>query len=269
MVTRQHSVVTLLALLANNNLNDALSVFQQEVPWVLLPDGIRAYIGPRQAGHFEQAPDGDIAWMKYPSEEILKKLTRENAKELVEYYVPSTFPKCAIGEKTRCHMFVRKNIEHEHFKAIISHLVQDTILDSVLRTKLIDHSARFEDVFFVRHSGKKINGQELRNQVKLFEEYGFIHLLGRVYSETGLILDGKWFDENVYNPLLRAYPEELAESTYKFMRFSQELQDRVVAKKFELSQSEIDSVYFAKDLIDCLDSMYDEAVIETTQVFKL
>lgn len=263
MITRQHTAIFFWALLNNMNEETAIEHFRKEIPWAVLPDGIRAYIGPRQAGHFEMAPNWKVAWMKYPSEEVLKKLTKESAKEQIDYYVPDAFPKCVIGEATQLWMFDKNNAEHKHYHAIRTHLVQDVILDNVLRDTLIDHSHRFEDKFTVRFSGKEIDGAELRKQVALFEELGFIHLLGRIYEETGMILDSEWFDRNVYTALCEAYPADLAENTYKYMRFSPELQERISSKRFELTQEEIESVYMAEHLIDTLDKMYFHALVQS------
>lgn len=265
MITRQHAALLFWAIcMRRGSLKDAIWNFREEIPWALLPDGIRAYIGPRQAGHFEQAPNGDVAWMKYPNEVTLKLLTKESSIQLVDFYVPNNvFPKCVIGEDTQIDVFDVKNKHHAHYHAIRSHLRQDIILDRVLRTELIDVSRRFEDIFVVRHSGQEIDGAELRRQVGLFEEFGFIHLLGKIYAKTGEVLDGEWFVYNIYEPLLKAYPADLARNTFKYMMFPHELQARVKANNFVLSKEEIESVYMTKDLISCLDAMYDKALVET------
>ena len=178
MITRQHSAILFWALVLRVGKDKASKSFKKEIPWAVLPDGIRAYIAPRQASHFEDGIDGRGAWMRYPSAEVLKDLTRESAKRQIKYYVPDSFPKCVIGEETQLWMFDYTNSEHEHYHALKTHLIQDCILDEVLRENLIEAIMRFQDKFVVRCSGQIIDGAELRRQVTLFEELGFIHLLG-------------------------------------------------------------------------------------------
>ena len=52
MITLQHSLVTLFGLRGNEE------EFDKEVPYVLIPDAIRRYCGPRPYSHFEENPDG-------------------------------------------------------------------------------------------------------------------------------------------------------------------------------------------------------------------
>lgn len=268
MITRQHSAILFWAMTKKYPIAEATQRFNEEVPWALLPDGIRAYIGQRQAGHFERATNGEVAWMKYPAADVLKGLNKESAKEHIKFYVPDAFPKCVIGEDTLIWEFHQKNKTHDHYKALRIHLEQDVILDNALRERLIDHSQRFKDKFTVRHSKQEIDGAELRKQVALFEELGFVHLLGMVYAETGVVLDSDWFDKNVFCSLKRTYPADLAENTYKYMRFSPELQKRISEKDFYLTKEEKKSVYMAKDLIDTLNAMYYRALLVTEGVLN-
>ena len=42
-------------------------ILDDEIAYVLIPDAIRRYCGPRQYSHFEEHSDGkDISWMEYP-----------------------------------------------------------------------------------------------------------------------------------------------------------------------------------------------------------
>ena len=58
--------------------------FSKMVPWIVLPDGIRNFIGARQAGHHEVSINGGVSWMEYPVAGVLKNMTKEDAKELLE-----------------------------------------------------------------------------------------------------------------------------------------------------------------------------------------
>lgn len=265
MITRQHISVTVLAMIEKGKTMDQIKA---RIPWVVLPDGIRAFIGPRQASHFERTPDeNECAWMIFPSAETLKNLTKDNVKDLVKFYIPeNAYPKCVIGERTDTEVFTKYNFSHEHYQALYMHLMQDCILDEVLRKNLIDATFRFEDRFVIRHNDVEIDGAMLRKQVALFEELGFIHLAGMVYERTGVLLTGKWFEENVYEPLKAVYPQDLAENTFKYMRYSEELDARIRAKKFELSEEEVKEFILADDLMKVLDDMYKEAIDATSKL---
>ena len=74
MITLQHTLVTLLGLRGNERELD------EEIQYVLLPDAIRRYCGPRQYSHFEKSYDGkDTSWLAYPRD--LKTLTKEEAEK--------------------------------------------------------------------------------------------------------------------------------------------------------------------------------------------
>lgn len=269
MITKQHTALFVMALYdktRNNGVSQEFyQIFKKEVPFVLLPDAIRAYVGPRQAGHFERKPDGtDVSWMKYPNASVLKTLTKENVNEKISYYVADGIPKCAIGEETDIGTFDTKNWDNPHFAFLRIHLVQDYILDAVLREELIDHTNRFEDEFIVRHNRtRKMNGAELRAQVAKFEELGFIKLVGAVYEKTGILMNREWFDTYVLEALKEAYPEDLAANTYKYMGISDEVNNRINAYEFDLTEEERDSVYMADNLDDVLDFMYSRAYLAT------
>lgn len=263
MITRQHSALYMLALATKER--DYVETLHNELPFVLLPDAIRAYIGPRQAGHFEQTPDGnDCSWMVYPSEETLMLLTKENASEKISHYVAEGYPKCVIGEKTNVDLFDRKNWMHKHYHALRIHMLQDYILDDILRKMIIDPTRRFKDEFVARHNNSlKLNGSELRAQIAEFENLGFIKLVGAVYERTGVLLDADWFDENVYKALLMAYPKDLAENTYRFIKFSDELDERIKAHNFEISDEEKAKLTMVDNLEDVLDALYSDAYLYT------
>lgn len=259
MITKQHAAITLMALALEGREQE----FRKLIPWVLLPDAIRGYIPPRQASHFEKTSDGkDISWMYFPSSEQLKKLTKENAKEMIGFYQAKT-PPCVIGELTHLPTFDYMNVGHEFYHALRAHLRQDCILDAVLRDELVDVKERFLDVFTIKHSGKRINGKELRTQLALFEELGFIKLVGMVFDSTGILLDSDWFEENVYEPLKEAYPTDLAENTYRYMIISDEDNERLNQLEFTLTEEEKASVKIADKVDDLWQNMYESALAET------
>lgn len=263
MITRQHTALFAMELMSkvNDNLQEFEKEFEKRIPFVLLPDAIRAYAGPRQPSHFEYTPDGtDASWMVFPSAEVLECLSKENFHEMVKYYIANNQPKCNIGEESSISEFDRRNYAHHHYHSIRIHMLQDICLDNMLRKELVDCTHRFEDRFVVRHNHSIVlNGQELRSQLALFEELGFIYLVGKVFERTGMLLTGEWFDKNVMSALMRAYPEDLAVNTYRYMKYPEELDQRIKSLKFELTEEEIWSVMITDDMITKLDELYSEA----------
>ena len=216
MITKQHIAITTWVMLSKGK---NMQEIMKTIPYVVLPDAIRMFVGQRQPSHFERHPHQDeVSWMRFPEGESLKKLSKENLTDSVSWYLAENIPGAVIGEDSNIATFDKFNADLAHYHELRAHLVQDIILDTVLRKQMIDPSRRFEDTFTVRHSGAKMNGKELRSQVALFEELGFIKLVGLVYENTGVLLDKEWFDTYVQKALCDAYPEDMAQNTYRFMK---------------------------------------------------
>lgn len=271
MISIQHAALYYLALNSARNTCYAAdptklnAEFQKEVPFVVLPDAIRAYSGPRPISHFEKTPDGNgVSYMTFPSEEELKVLSKETFKDVVKFHHAEGYLPCVIGEKTDIREFDRKNFGHKHYHALRVHMFQDAILDEVLREELIDASLRFQDIFTVRHDTSiKIDGTELRRQVAEFERIGFIMLAGIVYERTGTVMNNAWFKSVVEPALYAAYPADLAENTFKYMKLKDETEARITNLQFALTDEDRALVPMAKELDNILMDMYTEAYFYT------
>lgn len=271
MISIQHAALYYLALHSTRNTCHAADAtkleaeFKNEVPFVVLPDGIRAYSGPRPISHFERTPDGNgVSYMTFPSEEVLKTLSKESFKTDVEFYHAEGYLPCVIGEKTDIREFDRHNLGHKHYHALRVHMFQDAILDEILREELIDASLRFQDIFTVRHDTSiKIDGKELRRQVAEFERIGFIMLAGIVYERTGTVMNNDWFKTVVEPALQAAYPADLAENTFKYMKLDDETNARITNLQFVLTDEDKALVPMAKDLEKTLSEMYVDAYFYT------
>lgn len=267
MITKQHIAITVWAMLSKGK---TMEDIMKTIPYVLLPDAIHMFVGQRQPSHFEKYFEGvRVSWMSFPNEENLKNLSKENMNKpgIIRWHLVEGILPCVIGEETDISEFDYHNDYHKYYHDIRAHLVQDMILDRVLRDVMIDPVDRFVDIFTVRHSGVVINGKELRAQIALFEELGFIKLVGLVYKNTGVLLDKEWFDTYVQKALYDAYGADMAHNTYRFMEISEEVNKRLKAHEFELTQEEKDSVYMAEDLDVILDAMYEEAYEATLKEF--
>lgn len=263
MITLQHSALYYLALNGKRK-TCYLKEFMEEVPYVLLPDAIRAYIGPRQAGHFEMTPDGKTcSWMSYPCETTIRELTKQNAFGKICYGVIPDLPKCTIGERTNIKEFDLVNWGHRHYHSLRIHMLQDCVMDSILRDDMVDVSDRFNDKFVVRHSGAVIDGATLRQQITLFETLGFLKLAKNVYFATGQLINQGWFERNVRMALGYLYPEDLVENTYKFMKISPDMNNRISNRKFSLTAEEKASIIITDQPERLMDKMYSEAYLQT------
>lgn len=271
MISIQHTGFLYLALHSMRNTcyaADATKLeeeFKKLVPFVVLPDAIRAYSGPRPISHFESTPDGnDVSFMTFPSVEVLKTLSKDTFKTDVEFYHADGYLPCVIGEKTDIREFDRHNFGHKYYHALRVHMFQDAILDEVLREELIDASLRFQDIFTVRHDTSiKIDGKELRRQVAEFERIGFIMLAGIVYERTGTVMNNAWFESVVKPALYAAYPADLADNTFKYMKLDDETNARITNLQFSITDEDKAMVPMAKDLVKTLKDMYVEAYFYT------
>lgn len=264
MITKQHTLVTYLAFVQKGK---SVEDFKRAIPWVLLPDAIRMYSGPRPLSHFEATPSGNgTAWMEFPNAETLEILTKENFKDNVAMYMPDIgFPKCVIGEETQIDVFDSHNYWHPHFSDIRMHLQQDVVLDKVVR-ELVDTTKRFSDIFTVNWNSKKIDGNALRKQVAEFENIGFVYLATKVYAATGTLITQQWFEEMVLSPLLQTYSAELTRNTFKYMEVTEEEEimiRRLITHRTSLETEKWPFCESKETFIATLDRMYSEAIVKT------
>ena len=293
MITLQHTALALMAIADLNSRSKTLVAagevwtrngeesvaraktmesFRNQIPWILLPDAIRMYVGPKQPSHFEDLPDGtDTAWMKFPTGDELAVYKKDALQEGVNFYISPNTPKCVIGENSNLEEFDIRNYDHPQYHQLRTHLLQDCVLDAVLRDDLVDVKDRFEDRFIVRHNRSlKLNGAELRQQIARFEQIGFLHLAGKVAKKCGIILNQEWFEENVHKVLLKSdYPEELAENTYKFMKIPDEINQRIGDLNFDLTDEDKEKILLTDNLNRVLDSLYARAYKETIRELVL
>lgn len=268
MMTLQHAALSALAIFRKMKYTGGFEErFKDEIPWILLPDALRFYTGNRYVTHFERALNGECAWIAFPSEKTLTWLDKSVFYPAhVMYGIPkySTFKPCAIGEEMQIREFDKRNYDHPYYHALRIHMQQDIVMDEVVRGQLVDVSGRFEDRFLLKYSGKVISGEEFRYQIAKFEEMGFMWLVGKVYTATGVLLDRQWYKDNVLSSIEKAYSPELAANTWKYMAISDELDYRIKSKNFFwLTQEEFNSYILSPDLIDTLNSMYSEAYLRT------
>ena len=254
MITLQHSLVTLCGL------NGDEKKFEEQIPFVLIPDAIRRYCGPRPYSHFEENPDGSqISYMHFPGD--LKTVSRENIGNemmfLAEGYIP-----CVIGETTHIEKFEQVNgdLDPLYFTGVKKHLTQDVIFDDFVREGMgLDCSRRFESMYspeettgknigiytfyrpvkdedgnYVRTEDGKIkrepevlDGEQVRKLIAEIENHGVYILAYLVEKSYGITANQEWFDRHVKTALDREYSQDLADGTYQYMRIPEEINRRI------------------------------------------
>lgn len=221
MITLQHAIVTLLGMRGDER------ELSEEIQYVLLPDAIRMYAGPRKYSHFEKSSDGkDVSWMRYPRE--LKSISKDTVEKADKHIVTDIKP-CVLGEETDIKTFEQQNkyLPFRYFYGVKKHLTQDHIFDEFIREK-IDCSRMYEDKFYF--NGQEYNGAGIRKVIADIEAHG-VYVLAYMLNKTyGITPNQKWFDKHVKPVLDREYPEELAENTYKYMKIPEVIDERITAQ---------------------------------------
>ena len=219
MITLQHTLTTLFALNGNEDKLD------DEIPYVLLPDAIRRYCGPRQYSHFEEHPNnkGEISWMEYPAD--VKNVNRE-VMDSQSKYLAEGIPPCVLGENTHIETFEEhnKHLNPKYLAGVKKHLTQDVVFDDFVREQ-IDCSKKFDDEF--EFKGKKYDGKGVRKLIADIENQGLYILAYMIHKEYGITANQEWFDKHVKQNLDREYPQDLADGTYQYMKIPEEINRRI------------------------------------------
>lgn len=254
MITLQHALVTLMALKGNEK------EFDKQIPYVLFPDAIRKYTGNRAYSHFEQDIDGkDVSWIKFPTE--IKDLDKDKAKtEKLEKHISGNISKGALCGKNDIEMFEKTNshLDINQFNGIKKHLIQDDIFDNFIREK-IDTTENEKGLFKFRE--KKLTGEQVRDLILDIENYGVYLLASIIYVKYGITTDQAWFDKHVRDVLNKEYSEELAESTYSYMKIPENYNKLIVEHKGrQLQEGKLDFTEYL--------NMYKKIALEMRKVDK-
>ena len=218
MITLQHALTTYLDLRTSNSQNIK---FEEELPYVLLPDAIRMYTGPRQYSHFEMTEDEkDVSWMSYPKG-MPKNLSKELIEQQPRYLSDKIRPSC-MGETTNIQAFEEHNqhLNVLQYSGIKRHLIQDSEFDIFIRS-FIDDSQKYDDNF--KFNGEALDGKEVRALIAKIEQEGLYVLSKKIYEQYGITTNQEWFDNNVKNILKDTYHQEMFENTYRYMQIDEHI----------------------------------------------
>ena len=246
MITLQHSLVTLFGLRGD------VEEFEKQVPYILIPDAIRRYCGPRPFSHFEETPDEkDISHMHFPLN--LKSLTKENIGN-ERMHLANGYKPCVLGERTHVEKFEQTNgdLPPTYYAGVKKHLVQDVIFDEFVREEIgLDCSRRFESMYSPEETtGKNVgiytfsrpvkkpdgqvemveetlDGNGVRKLIADIENHGLYILAYMLHKSYGITANQEWFDKHVKAPLDEAYSKDLADGTYQYMKIPEEINRRI------------------------------------------
>ncbi len=254
MITLQHSLITLFSLKGDEK------EFEVQIPYVLVPDAIRRYCGPRQYSHFEETPDGkEISYMHFPYD--LKSVSKDNIGNEI-MYLGQGYKPCVIGEKTHIEKFeqVNQDLLPEYYAGVKKHLTQDSIFDEFIREKIgLDCSRRFESMYSpeettgknvgiftfyrpvkdqngntvktdngeVKRTEEILDGDGVRKLIAEIENQGVYILAYLIYEAYGITANQEWFDKHVKESLDKTYSQDLSDGTYNYMKIPDLINQRI------------------------------------------
>lgn len=268
MKMNQHCILYLMATYQRyERKTEFLNHFSQGIQWIILPDVITAYI-PKQASHFEESSDGtDIAYMEFPDEVKLNLSNKKNARKFIKYHIKTNKfrTNCAVSEKIHLEEFDKQNYSHPEFHKIRTHLIQDSVMNEYIRSNLVDVSDRLNDNFILLHDqNTSINGQQLQEQLNLFEEFGLLHLIGRFYKMSGILVNKEWLKTHVYPKInnFSYYPKNLIKKAISEMQISDEMDERI--NKYDFAAPDVSILGLkGQELTDAWDEIYSQVCMKT------
>lgn len=227
------------------------------MPWLMLPDVIEVFIPQRSVTHFQ-----GNAWIEYPIGEVLSEL---NSKVIANKAI-----KFDVGEEEtdfRMHIdaFDKHNYAHHNFEQIRLHLMQDSLIRSHILDRLVDVDERADNSFVLKCDENVIfDESDFEREVMKFEETAFLHLLGKNFKKTGVLIDSKWIEKNVLDVLLDSYySSDLMKYSAKLVRLSSQVEWKIRQYDFDVTQYKEVFGITGDALKDCLDELLSLVFLET------
>lgn len=213
--------------------------------------------------YMESAEDGYIRrWREYEVEfayneedDVAPAVIGEDSSlaEFREWNSKSALP---LFDGISTHYF--GNLDSQLYDDLELHLKQDIVFDKTLR-EVVDCTGKYDDVYVVVGDGNipstKLDGMELRKAVNVMDNAGMLHLVGKIYELTGELCDQKWFDDNVKPVLDEELPQDLADSAYKYMKYSDATVEHITKHEFDGHDAELYDTFAMRS--EDLEAMYD------------
>ena len=231
MIALEHIALYVMAIFNKGGLNEMSEVLTNQVSWLVLPDVLSQFYGARQIFHFEQNMNKtDSSWVVFPKPGVLKEMSKKGCMNMMDFHIANN---SSSPRKIQLGLFDEKNYFHPYFNQLRTHLIQDIIFDDLIQKK-----------------------EELENQGLTYDEFRFLHLAGRVYQQSGILLNQRWLDQNVFVAFLTNYSEELAEASYSLVKLPNFVEKCI-------NNLEFASMFEGNELIDCFDKIYAKAYLAT------
>lgn len=263
--------VLLYALAAMVKGEDYESRLANNIQWLLLPDALEELGCPHEMIHFMKDKTGtDTAWLEFPMGETLKGMDQSNWQDsLLKFHFDGEYADCVLGNKIDLSMFDQKNYSHPNFGALRIHMLQDAIQEEVLCRGYVDVSGRYKNRYVLRSNPLMVlDSQYMKDEMKRFEEQGFLHLVGKAYRMTGVLFNQNWFDKYVGNALFDSYyPENMWNFEFNHFQISSAIEDKINHYSFDFEFNGdchgILGIYDMGKLESLYDELYSYALLET------
>lgn len=244
-------------------------VFSRNIPWVLFLDASESMGEAHKASHFEQFSNG-VAYMQVPSPESVK----ESEKLNIPCYIPEGVVSTKVREKIDMDSFWRKNRSHPYRRELGIHLLQDDIINQILKKYIVNTSQAYRDLYYpYTGSAKYMDGKTLQRYIDLWKKKGTLYLVGKILEQTEILMDNNWLEENVLPALQYTFSPSLAEELWRKIRFSEFENSRIkkggmafLPTKEECQELETlcDKDFF----LGTLDKMYGDAFSATCKAIR-
>lgn len=209
----------------NNDSEKLRNRLSKTLKWILEPFAVATLIGEGPA-FFYTTTTKKNSWVKYPTEEFLKMLSKENLDLLTYQKEPGNPVSINMSE------FHIENYAHKEFRKIKIALIVEAIMNNAIE-KL----------------GMKGNSQ-------LFERLAFIYLAKQIQHKNELNLNASWW-KNVEVPIKTAYSEEVFEKLQSELSLTKEEDKRISDCNFDFTQRELRfSGHTSEELERALDEAY-------------
>lgn len=235
-LSKFHIVISMLAYYQRkSNLDEAPML----IPYLILPDAIRCFSfgtkedipNTRVITHFEKHPiTGNASGMKFPTPKELKKVDDEFCKKSIQA-LELNYNQVAIGDKTSLEAFWDCNysMPKKEYTLILSHLIQDSIYDDYIRKSIDCTNGRTKQEFYF--NGTTYDPTAVRKLIGEIEEQEFQYLCKMFKEQTGIEVTAQWFEKEIKPIIFEAYPEKMAETTWKYIKFQEEPAKEIIEEE--------------------------------------
>lgn len=214
------------------------------VGWILLPDAMSGLLNAK-VSHCRSG-----SWVEFPSGVVLKQLTKKVAKQILSYKIAKGgsggFGDILLDE------FEKKNYAHQNFHDLKSHIMRDKFLEDFFLEKIIEKQQ--SNSYILRRNRRIIMTEtDFFKELQEFQNAWFLYLVGKINKNYYILLNQKWFEDNVYRTIEDSYyPPSMMTNVKKMLTIPASVEEKINAEDF---------------CMDEYDSLFDMSVPELMEVF--